>query len=154
MSRRALREGLWQVGAVALMAAAPHHLGAQATAPATVITLRTEGPNLEFLPALIAARAGTRVVLRYVNGGDLPHNLAIVRDEADIDMLVNAAYEAQGTGFIPVDMADRMIAYTPLLSPGDSVDLELVVPPPGSYTYICLFPGHANMMLGTLRSIG
>jgi azurin len=30
--------------------------------------------------------------------------------------------------------------------------MEFVVPDPGEYTFICLFPGHAQMMLGTLTA--
>lgn len=123
-------------------------------APAdTTIELRTEGSNLEFTPARISVKQGTRVTLRYTNAGTLPHNLVLVRDEADLDALASAAYEAQATGFVPLDQKDRMIAHTPLVSPGQTVEVTFVAPPPGEYTYICLFPGHANMMLGTLRSL-
>jgi len=111
------------------------------------------GPNLEFLPDRISVRQGTRVTLRYVNDGELPHNFALVRDEDSIDALARAAYEAAGNGFVPEGMEDDLIAYSSLLPPGRTVDIEFVAPPAGEYTYICLFPGHANMMLGTLRSL-
>jgi azurin len=33
------------------------------------------------------------------------------------------------------------------------VNITFMVPPAGAYTYVCLFPGHANMMLGTFRAL-
>lgn len=153
MRQSGRRDLVWLLLAVPL-AAPERPLAGQAVPKAdTVIMMRSVGPNLEFIPDELAVEQGTRVILRYVNDGDLPHNLALVRDEADIDMLVAAAYEAQGTGFIPVEHSETMIAYSPLVSPGQTVDIEFVVPPPGEYVYICLFPGHASMMLGTLYSL-
>jgi azurin len=125
----------------------------EAAPPDTVVSLRSEGAELAFMPDRLSLKAGQRVRIRYTNDGTLPHNLVFARDEADLDPLAQAAYDAADTGFVPTDLADRMIAHTPLVSPGQTVDIDFVVPPPGEYTYICLFPGHSNMMLGTLRSL-
>lgn len=114
--------------------------------------LTSEGPALEFLPDRLAATSGTRVLLRYENGGDLPHNFALFRRDEAIDGVVGEAYESQSTGFIPVSAGDDLIAYSALVSPGATAEMEFVVPPPGEYTFICLFPGHAQMMIGTLTS--
>jgi uncharacterized cupredoxin-like copper-binding protein len=118
------------------------------------LSLRSDGPTLAFIPDRLSARAGTRVLLRYENGGDLPHNLALFLREEGIDEFVTAAYEAASTGFIPPMAGPDLIAYSPLVSPGGTAEMEFVVPEPGSYTFICLFPGHAQMMIGTLVSIG
>ena len=116
------------------------------------IELRSEGPTLQFLPDRISASSGERVLLRYENGGDLPHNFALFRREESIDRMASAAYDAESTGFIPVAAADELIAYTLLVSPGQTAEAEFIVPPPGRYTFICLFPGHAQMMLGVLTA--
>lgn len=126
----------------------------RAPAPDTVITLRSEGTELLFIPDRLTVRAGMRVRIRYRNDGELPHNFVLARSEDDLDPMADAAYTAAETGFVPADMTDRMIAYTSLVSPGQTVEIDFVAPPPGEYTYICLFPGHANMMLGTLRTTG
>jgi azurin len=136
-----------------LFVAAPAVASAQA-ASADTLTLRSRGPELAFFPDQLTVRAGTAVVLRYENGGDLPHNVVIARDDDDLDALIAAAYEAQATGFVPTDRAESMIAYSDLVSPGETVYLSFDAPPPGEYTFICLFPGHANMMIGTLRVVG
>jgi azurin len=138
-------------GAVALAAfTAPVH--AQEVAD-TVITLRTTGSNLEFMPDHVSARQGTRVTIRYVNEGTLPHNIVLVKEEADIDVLGSAAFQAKETGYVPLEHADRMIAYSALAVPGSTVELTFEVPEAGEYFFVCLYPGHYNMMYGTLRAL-
>ena len=119
----------------------------------TTIVVRASGSTLEFQPPQLSVRAGTRVRLRFVNDGTLPHNLVLPRDEDDIDALALAAYESAETGYVPVGQKDKLVAYTLLVSPGETAEVFFDVPPPGEYTYICLFPGHANTMLGKLRAL-
>jgi plastocyanin len=119
----------------------------------TTITIRTSGTNLEFTPARVSAKHGTRVTIRYVNEGTLPHNFVLVKDEDDIDTLGQAAFQAKETGYVPLEHKDRMIAWTALASPGDTVEVTFEMPPPGEYLFVCMYPGHYNMMIGTLRSL-
>ena len=118
----------------------------------TTVTIHATSSTLEFDPPAIALKQGTRVHLRFVNVGTLPHNFVLVRDEADIDSLAAAAMK-QGGDYVPVALKDKLIAWTTLASPGQTVEAVFTVPPPGSYTYVCLMSGHANSMLGTLRSL-
>jgi uncharacterized cupredoxin-like copper-binding protein len=122
-------------------------------APADTIVLRARGPELAFYPDRVSARSGSVVLLRFENGGELPHNFVLVRDDGVIDALAVAAYEAASSDYVPPDLRDELIAFTPLVSPGGHADLTVTIPPPGEYTYVCLFPGHAQMMLGTLRAV-
>ena len=119
----------------------------------TTITIRASGSTLEFSPQRISARTGTRLRIRFVNEGTLPHNVVVPRSEEDIDGLVQAAYQAAESGFIPSGHKGKLLAYTTLASPGDTVEVTLTVPAPGEYTFICLFPGHATSMFGTLRAL-
>lgn len=119
----------------------------------TTLVVRATGSTLFFEPDRLSARNGARVRLRFINDGTLPHNLVIVRDDADIDALAAAALLPSAEGYVPVVMKDRMVAYTALASPGEAVEVVFVMPLPGEYTYICLMSGHANSMLGTLRSL-
>jgi plastocyanin len=143
------------IAAAAVVLSAPIWTGdaLHAQEPDTTITIHTTGSNLEFSPARIAAREGTRVRIRYVNEGTLPHNVVLVKDEADIDMLGLAAFQAGGTDYIPVQHEERMIAYTKLAVPGETVEMTFTVPPAGEYFFVCLYAGHYNMMVGTLRSL-
>jgi plastocyanin len=122
-------------------------------APDTVITIRASGSTLEFDPPRISVKNGRRVRLKFVNDGTLPHNVAMPRSEDDLDGLILAAYESSETGYIPMSQKDKFVGYTRLASPGETVEVTFVVPSPGEYKYVCLFPGHANSMLGTLRSL-
>jgi uncharacterized cupredoxin-like copper-binding protein len=121
--------------------------------PDTTIEIRTFGSSLEFEPSTIAAKQGTVIRIRLINEGTLPHNLAVVKDESDIDVLGPAAFKAKDTGYIPVDQKDRMYAWTDLAAPGETVEVTFTVPAPGEYWFVCLYPGHYNMMVGTLKSL-
>jgi uncharacterized cupredoxin-like copper-binding protein len=117
------------------------------------ITLRTQGSNLDFEPRQISAKAGTRLRLVYVNDGTLPHNWVLLENEDDLDAIGLASYQAEATGFVPIpEYADKLIAYTALASPGQTVEVTFVVPPPGEYLFACTVLGHYNVMIGTLRS--
>ena len=119
----------------------------------TTITIRAFSSTLEFVPARIAVKAGTRLRLRFANEGTYPHNYVLAKRDDDIDELAAAAAQAGESGFIPVAMRDKLIAYTRLVGPGETGEVTFVVPPPGTYTFVCLFPGHAATMLGTLRAL-
>ena len=45
---------------------------------------------------------------------------------------------------------DQVIAHTKLLGPGESDVIEFDAPAPGTYPFVCTFPGHAPLMNGQL----
>ncbi len=126
--------------------------GPQAAAD-TTITIRASGSTLEFTPTRVSARAGTRVRIRFVNDGTLPHNFVVPKTEDDLDALALAAYSAGETNYVPMEQKDKLLGWTTLASPGQTVETSFVMPAAGEYTYVCLFPGHSNSMLGSLRSL-
>jgi plastocyanin len=119
----------------------------------TTITIRASSSTLEFNPTRVSAKAGTRVRIRFVNDGTLPHNLVVPKKDDDIDALALAAYQAAETGYVPLELKDKLVGWTTLASPGESVEMTITVPAAGDYTYVCLFPGHSNSMLGTLKAL-
>lgn len=128
---------------------APLSAGAQDT----TITIRALSSTLEFVPAQISVKAGARVRLRFVNEGTYPHNFVLAKSDDDVDALAAAAMQAGESAFIPPDMRDKLVAYTRLIGPGETGEVTFTVPPAGKYTFVCLFPGHANTMIGTLRAL-
>ena len=132
--------------------AAPATAAADKAPVDTTIDVMAMGSTLEFTPAEISVKAGKRVRLRFMNHGSLPHNLVIAKAEDDIDALIAASGMAYKTGYVPVELKDKMIGWTTLASPNQTVEFDFVAPPPGEYTYICLISGHYNSMLGTLRT--
>lgn len=144
---------VWIAGALTPIGlGAPRGAVAQSTVD-TTITIRAAGSTLDFQPPRLSVKSGRRVILRFINEGTLPHNVVLPRDAERIDALVSAAYGAGATGYVPLANKDDLLAHTPLASPGDTVEATFVVPAPGEYTYICLVPGHATSMFGTLRSL-
>lgn len=118
----------------------------------TTIVIKSSSSTLEFDPPSIAVKQGKRVLLRFVNAGTLPHNFVLARSEDDLDDLAAAAMK-QGGDYVPATLKAKMLAYTTLASPGQTVEVTFVVPAPGQYTYVCLMSGHAISMTGTLRSL-
>ena len=118
----------------------------------TVITVRTVSSTLQFDTPKISVRQGTRLTIRLVNEGTLPHNLVVARTDDDLDALAEAASKAGGD-YVPLGLKEKMIAWTKLASPGQTVEVTFVVPPPGEYPYACLMSGHSMSMLGVLRSL-
>jgi plastocyanin len=135
-----------------LVGAALSPLSLHAQAPDTTLTVRANSSSLEFDPTNLSVKAGSRVRIRFINAGTLPHNVVVVKNEDDIDDLAMAAMH-EGGDYVPANMKDKLFAFTKLASPGDTVDVVFTAPPPGSYTYVCLMSGHAAMMLGKLRSV-
>lgn len=118
------------------------------------VIVGSEGANLSFDVTEIRAEAGSTLTIQYVNSGDLPHNVVVVKQRSDINPVGVAALQASQTGYIPQDEANqqRIIAHTELAKPGETVYLTFTVPPPGTYPYICTYAGHFTMMQGDLIS--
>jgi plastocyanin len=116
----------------------------------TTVTLRANGPELAFDPPTITLKQGTRVRVRFANMGSFAHNFVIVRDEKDIDQIAERAHDASDN--VPMSLKSKMITWSNMAQPSQTVETSFVVPPPGDYVYVCLVEGHANTMIGRLRS--
>ncbi len=127
-------------------------VGAQDPVDQTLV-LRASGSALEFVPTSISAKAGSRVRIRFINDGTFPHNVLIPRTEDDIDVIANAAFAAGETGYVPMEHKDKLLAFSTLAAPGQTVEFIFTMPAAGEYQYVCTYPGHANLMFGTLRSL-
>lgn len=118
------------------------------------IVVGSDGANLSYDVTEIHAEAGSTLTIRYENRGDLPHNVVVLKQRSDINPVGVAALQASKTEYIPQDEAnqEKIIAYTALSKPGESVFVTFTVPPPGTYPYICTYAGHFTMMQGDLIS--
>ena len=118
--------------------------------------VRSKGTELSYEPAVINARAGETLTIRYENAGEMTHNIVVVRFDQDVPLIGEAAFQAAFTNnWIPTgaDHAARMIAYTPLAGPKETVEVTFTVPPPGEYPFICTYASHWTTMRGRL-SVG
>lgn len=118
------------------------------------IVVSSEGANLSFDVTEIQAEAGSTLTIKYINRGDLPHNVVLLKQRSDINPVGVASLQASQTDYIPQDeaMRQKIIAYTALSKPGETVYMTFTVPPPGTYPYICTYAGHFTMMQGDLIS--
>lgn len=157
-----LAGGAWLTGAAAEQASkpAPAKKAATAkTAPAGAVrTVEIVGTDdMKFDVTTITAKRGEQLRVRLTSKGTMPkiamaHNFVLLKLGTSQIKFAEAAAQARANDFIPPGMKDRVIAYTGLAGPGETVEVIFKVPSAaGSYPYLCTFPGHfAAGMRGTL----
>jgi azurin len=122
--------------------------------PDQTITLGTQ-PGLQFDQTKIQVKAGSKIALIFNNNDDMTHNFVLVQPNA-IDEVVNAALKlglkGSEVGYVP--KTAKVIVHTGLLEPGTSQTIYFVAPnKPGTYGYVCTYPGHGAIMRGVLRVV-
>ncbi|WP_373496505.1 plastocyanin/azurin family copper-binding protein [Aquiflexum sp.] len=118
----------------------------------TVVEISTGGIDLHYSVTEIRAKAGDILLIRYINEGDMSHNIVVVRGEEDIRPVGIAALQAISSDWIPEKEKHRIIAYSELANSGETVEFSFIVPPPGTYPYICTYSAHWTQMQGRLIS--
>jgi len=117
----------------------------------------TGGDDMKYSVTSIPAKPGETLRIRLTSKGTLPkiamaHNVVVLKAGAKQIDFANAAAMAAATGYIPADMKDQVLAATAMAGPGETVDVTIKMPTaPGTYPYLCTFPGHfAAGMRGTI----
>lgn len=104
--------------------------------------------DMKFSPTTIPAKRGERLRVRLISKGTMPkvamaHNFVLLQKGTNVVTFITAAAQARATDFIPPDMKESVIATTSLAGAGETVDVTFTAPKaPGSYPYVCSFPGH------------
>ena len=78
------------------------------------------------------------------------HNLVILKMGTDMNAFGAKAADAKATDYVPASEAGSVIAHTKLLGGGESDTITFSITEPGTYDYICSFPGHLALMKGKL----
>ncbi len=120
--------------------------------PDQTITIGTL-PGMRFDITEIRVRSGEKVKLVFDNPDDMMHNLLIV-NPGTIDQVAQMAIElglqGQEKGYVPE--SDDLLFHTNLLAPHSSDIIYFTAPEtPGSYGFVCTFPGHALIMRGKME---
>ena len=108
----------------------------------------TGNDQMKYSLATIAAKPGETLRIRLKSIGTLPkvamgHNFVVLAKGTDAAAFTNAAASAYSTGYIPPAMKDKVLAQTTVVGPGEIAEVVFKVPTaPGSYTFLCSFPGH------------
>ena len=112
-------------------------------------------PNLlQFAPKEIRVKAGQPVRLLFENPDLMQHNLVLVEAgaEEEVGALADqmaAKPEGLASQFVPGSA--KVLHATPLVNPNGRAELVFTAPlKPGSYPYLCTFPGHWRVMRGVL----
>jgi azurin len=105
----------------------------------------------------IAAKPGEQITIRLTAKGTMPaiamsHNVVVLALKTDAAAFVNAGITSRATEYIAPANKASVIAATKLAANGQTVEVSFKVPAvPGSYPYVCTFPGHfAAGMKGAL----
>lgn len=124
------------------------------SAAVSSITITPVGNQMTFEQTEFTVAAGSEITLTFDNTATSPvmaHNVVLLADEAGrtINRVGQAATAAASNAYVPDDEA--ILAATDLAQPGETVTMTFTAPnEPGTYAYICTFPGHYNMMQGTM----
>jgi azurin len=108
----------------------------------------TAGDTLKFSITRIDAAPGEALDVVLTNAGTLPrevmgHNWILLKRGSDPEAFASAALGAKDTGYIPPSLKDEIVAHIDLLGPGKSGDVLFNAPAiPGTYPFLCSFPGH------------
>jgi azurin len=121
------------------------------------LTIKPAGNQMKYEQEEFTVEAGSEVTLTFDNVATSPamkHNVVILNGTGDdmVQRVGTAALQAAENEYIPED--DAVLAATDLADPGETVTMTFTAPSePGTYTYICTFPGHYMMMQGTMTVV-
>ena len=122
---------------------------------AAEVLIQPVGNEMKFDKTSFTVEAGQEVTIVFENTATSPamqHNVLVLN--ADDDETVNRVGQAamaagEASEYVPED--DAILAHTALAQPGETVRVTFTAPSqPGTYRYICTFPGHYMMMQGTM----
>lgn len=118
----------------------------------------TGNDKMKFNVTELKAKPLQRVELTFKNVGSMPkqsmgHNWVLLKSGTDPKAFVEAGFTAASDNYIAPNRKKEVLASTNILGPGESETITFTAPQkPGSYDYICTFPGHlAAGMAGVLR---
>jgi uncharacterized cupredoxin-like copper-binding protein len=119
--------------------------------PDQVIVLGTR-PGLKYSVDRLQVKAGSKIKLVFNNNDDMTHNVVLVTPGAAKevgDQAFNMGLKGAELNYIP--KTQKVLYHTRLLQPGASEAIYFIAPTkPGTYTYLCSYPGHAMIMQGTM----
>jgi azurin len=139
---------------IALPAVIALGLAADASAQRTVELAVTD--DLRYSQNTVTAQPGEslRIVVRVTSR--MPkfqraHNFVLLAPGTDPGAFANEGATHRDTDFIAPALAGKVLAKTSMAGNGETVEVTLTVPGPGTYPFICTFPGHSMAgMAGTL----
>lgn len=100
-------------------------------------------------------KPGERVQIVLTNKDEMSHNLLITKPgarEKVVEAALALAEKGPAMNFIP--KLPDVLWSIPVISPDESKSVTFTAPTkPGTYPYVCTYPGHGYMMFGEMRVI-
>ncbi|WP_240550274.1 plastocyanin/azurin family copper-binding protein [Candidatus Roseilinea sp. NK_OTU-006] len=129
---------------------APTQAPAASGAPVT-LEIGSKGDALEYDKTSFEVPAGSKVTLNFKNnaspGSGVYHNWVLVRPGTIDAVAADGIAAGEANDYLkPND--NRVIAHTKLAKEGETVSVTFDAPAPGTYDFLCTFPGHATLMRG------
>ncbi|MFD2551752.1 azurin [Bizionia sediminis] len=132
----------------------PAETKAPAADPNQAVVVIESNDQMKYNMSEIRVKAGQKVKLTLKHVGKMKkevmgHNWVLLTQDADVAAVGQAGAMAADNDYIPADMTDKIIAYTKMIGGGQSDTIEFEAPAPGTYSFMCTFPGHYALMKGT-----
>ena len=130
--------------------------GAVSAVQAGRVVELTVDDTMKFNVTTIEAKPGEALTVKLTSKGVLPkiamgHNFVLLKKGTDLTAFTTEAVMARETDFIPAKFKGQVLASIKTLGPGEAGDVSFKAPTaPGSYQFICSFPGHFATMKGML----
>jgi len=107
--------------------------------------------QMKFDKKIIKVNSNQKVTLTLNHNGRFPassmgHNFVLIKNDIDVNAYALKAAGARNSEYIP-EGGDEL-AYTKMLGGGESDTITFDAPEPGTYIFICSFPGHYQLMMG------
>lgn len=107
---------------------------------------------MKFSKAEIKVKAGKKVkiTLKHIGKMDknvMGHNFVLLKQGVSVSSFGNKAATFSKNEYIPEGTTD-VIAHTKLIGAGETATIEFDAPEPGTYDFLCSFPGHYAIMKG------
>ena len=107
--------------------------------------------QMKFDKKIIKVNSSEKVTLTLNHTGRFPvssmgHNFVLLKKGVDVNNYALKAAGARNSEYIPDGKNE--LAYTKMLGGGESDTITFDAPEPGTYIFICSFPGHYQLMMG------
>ena len=109
--------------------------------------------QMQFNLKEIKVKKGAKIELTMKHSGKLPvnvmgHNFVLLKQGVDLAKFAMEAMKAKDTNYVLPSQAKDVIANTKVVGGGASTTITFDAPTPGTYDFLCTFPGHYAMMKG------
>lgn len=114
------------------------------------VRLSTKGDDVSFDKHELDVPTGRRLAITFVNGASAEsaifHNVVVLMPGPDTETQIFQKLYEVNFDLTKMVGDPRILALGKTLAPGDTETLTLQFPGPGTYPYVCLMPGHGDMM--------